>query len=39
MKLYVITANTYHYDCWGEEISLFGVCDNENDLKKILKNL
>lgn len=35
MELYVITANTYH-EGWGAEISLFGVCDNEDDLNKIV---
>lgn len=32
--LYVVYADTYE-DSWGATIEIFGVADNENDLKKI----
>lgn len=32
--LYVVYANTYN-DCWGAEIEIFGIADNEEDMNKI----
>lgn len=31
--LYVVYADTYNDDSWGIEVQLFGVADNENDIK------
>lgn len=33
-QISVVFANTYG-DCWGATIEMFGVADNEDDLKKI----
>ena len=32
--LYVVYADTYD-DSWGIEVQLFGVADNENDMRAI----
>lgn len=36
--LYVVYADT-HEDSWGATIEMFGVADNENDLKKICETV
>ena len=36
--LYVVYADTYE-DSWGAVIEMFGVTDNENDLKKICETV
>ena len=36
--LYVVYADTYE-DSWGATIEIFGVADNENDLKKICETV
>lgn len=36
--LYVVYADT-HSDCWGIEIEMFGVADNENDLKEMCETV
>lgn len=36
--LYVVYADT-HEDSWGATIEMFGVADNENDLKKMCETV